>query len=131
MSNSTMTLADLQAAEAPAKEAAPATPVQEIPAAIVHNVKLSKLGTERRRTSYFATDGLTKVSAYLPGKLPETLKGQSLELGLADASSSTKKGKTSLTWEQETAEGLLSVFATVPAKAKHVTSVTVNFPKGK
>ena len=66
----------------------------------------------------------------LPGKLPEALKGESLELSLGDATSKTTKGRTKVTWEQETAEGMLLVLGYMPKDASHVEGMTLNFPKG-
>lgn len=125
-----MTLADLQAQEAP--EATTDTVVEEaIPAVVKHAVELTKLGTEKARTRYFAKDARTSVLVYLPGSVPEQLAGQTLELPLAAASSKTAKGRTKLEWNSEVkGQGNVTVYGYVPADAKHVTGFAVTFPKG-
>lgn len=124
-----MTLADLQAQEAPAT--APVEAAQDIPAIVKHAVELTKLGTEKARTRYFAKDGNgTSVLVYLPGSVPEQLAGKELELPIGNASSSTKKGRTKLTWEHGESPNHVTVYGYVPADAKHITGFVVQFPKG-
>jgi hypothetical protein len=126
------TLADLQAREiavTPTVE----VEVSEIPAIVPFDVELTKLGTDKAKTRYFGElDGqAVSTLAYLPGQLPEVLKGQTLELAIGDATSKTAKGRTKLTWEQETAEGMVLVLGYVPEDAAHVEGFALSFPKGK
>ena len=121
------TLADLQAAETTTE-----APVQEahvLPANVVFDVELTKLGTDKARTRYMGeiADAKASVLAYLPGQLPEVLKGQTLDLSIGEATSKTKDGRTKISWVQDTSEGAVLVLGYVPADADHIESFALNF----
>jgi len=122
------TLADLQARET---KAAPKVveDVAAIPAVVAVDVELTKLGTDKARSRYFGEIDGKAVStlAYLPGQLPEILKGETLELSMGDATSTTKGGRTKVKWEQETAEGMVLVLGYLPEDAKHVEAFSLSF----
>lgn len=125
------TLADLQAREI-AVTTTDEVEVSEIPSTVPFDVELTKLGTDKARTRYLGElDGQAVTTlAYLPGALPEVLKGQTLELAIGDAVSKTDDGRTKLKWEQETAEGMVLVLGYVPADATHIEGFALTFPKG-
>jgi len=135
-----MTLADLQSksiVSEPAKADAPVFAAADLPAVIEMTASITKLGTETARTRYEAKgfDGVVKALVYLPGELPEAFKGQTLELTFGEAESSKpvtdNPDRSKVTWNTDTAQGKLTVYGYLPADAKHVTGMSITFPKGK
>lgn len=122
------TLADLQAAES-STEAAVEVEAAVLPKNVVFDVELTKLGTDKARTRYFGSIDEAKASvlAYLPGNLPEALKGDTLDLSIAEATSKTKDGRSKVKWQQDTPEGVVLVLGYLPEAATHVESFTLNF----
>lgn len=127
-----ITLADVQASEAKASVEAPVAPSFKVPAVPVLDVEITKLGTDKARTRYLGEigDGAVSALVYAPGDMPETFKGETLELTLKGAESKTRDGRTKISWTQETAEGVLLVLAYVPEEASHITGFKLQFPKG-
>jgi hypothetical protein len=122
-----MTLEALQTkSETPIEPQVEAAELPKVPAL---TAELTKLGTDKARTRFNAK-GVEGVSAlvYLPGQLPEQLKGQTLDLTMGEATGSkTKDGRTKITWESSTPEGNVLVLGYVPEDAKHLTGLAISF----